>query len=230
METTESLIGIYFNFSQTMFARVTFYPSLFYNIFMERVSARRWYDRIDDNVILGALPFRSMTQEVMQSITERDSSKYYHLSLQQLIQKENVKAVVSMNEDYELWLFSNNKDKWAEQGVKFLQLATTDIFEAPCQNKLWTGVCFMNQFLPKVGKIKGVEEGSTDDQDVGTIYVHCKAGRTRSATLVGCYLMMKNGWSPEQAVEHIRNCRPHILLHNKQWEALRIFHKDRIQS
>lgn len=25
-----------------------------------------------------------------------------------------------------------------------------------------------------------------------TVYVHCKAGRTRSATLVGCYLMMVN--------------------------------------
>jgi hypothetical protein len=49
---------------QAMFARVTFYPSLFYNIFMEKVSARRWYDRIDENVILGALPFRSMTQDV----------------------------------------------------------------------------------------------------------------------------------------------------------------------
>ena len=31
--------------------------------------------------------------------------------------------------------------------------------------------------------------------DVGpSVYVHCKAGRTRSATLVGCYLMQKNGW------------------------------------
>lgn len=47
-----------------MFARVTFYPSLFYNIFMERVSSRRWYDRIDDHIILGALPFRSMAPEV----------------------------------------------------------------------------------------------------------------------------------------------------------------------
>lgn len=48
----------------SMFARVTFYPTLFYNIFMERVSSRRWYDRIDDNMILGALPFRTMGEEV----------------------------------------------------------------------------------------------------------------------------------------------------------------------
>lgn len=47
-----------------MFARVTFYPTLVYNVFMEKISSRRWYDRIDDNVILGALPFPSMTEEV----------------------------------------------------------------------------------------------------------------------------------------------------------------------
>lgn len=27
-----------------------------------------------------------------------------------MIEKENVKAVISMNEDYELWLFSNNAE------------------------------------------------------------------------------------------------------------------------
>lgn len=47
-----------------MFARVSFYPTLAYNIFMERVSQRRWFDRIDESVLLGALPFRSMTEKV----------------------------------------------------------------------------------------------------------------------------------------------------------------------
>lgn len=48
-----------------MFARVTFYPSLLYNMFMEKVSTRRWYDRIDETVILGALPFKNMTKQVI---------------------------------------------------------------------------------------------------------------------------------------------------------------------
>jgi hypothetical protein len=47
-----------------MFARATFYPSLAYNVFMERVGARQWYNRIDDNMILGALPFRFMAPDV----------------------------------------------------------------------------------------------------------------------------------------------------------------------
>lgn len=47
-----------------MFARVTFYPTLFYNVFMEKFTERRWYDRIDETVILGALPFQGMTTQV----------------------------------------------------------------------------------------------------------------------------------------------------------------------
>lgn len=40
----------------------------------------------------------------------------------------------------------------------------------------------------------------------------------------------KNHWSPEEAVNHMRACRPHILLHNKQWEALRIFFNENIKN
>lgn len=131
-----------------------------------------------------------------------------------------------MNEDYELWLLSNNRKEWADLGVKFLQLPTVDIFQSPCQGKLKIGVQFINSFLPRESKLKNVEPTHefNDTNSVGTVYVHCKAGRTRSATLVGCYLMMKNGWSPEQAVEHMKNCRSHILIHNAQWKALKEFH------
>ena len=56
-------------------------------------------------------------------------------------------------------------------------------------------------------------------------------GDVRSATLVGCYLMSEHAqWSPEQAVLRMKEARPHVLLHNKQWEAMRDFHKDLITS
>lgn len=108
-----------------------------------------------------------------------------------------MKAVVSMNEDYELTVFSNNAPKWQLLGVEFLQLATTDIFESPCQEKLYKGVEFMNKFLPQNNRIKGLSTTSIPE-NVGTVYVHCKAGRTRSATLVGCYLMMVSGYNFSQ--------------------------------
>lgn len=53
-----------------MLARISFYPSLFYNVVMEKFSSRNWYDRIDETVILGALPFRSMTKQVSKEKNE----------------------------------------------------------------------------------------------------------------------------------------------------------------
>ncbi|XP_063831196.1 phosphatidylglycerophosphatase and protein-tyrosine phosphatase 1 [Ostrinia nubilalis] len=191
-----------------MFARVTFYPTLFYNVMMEKITSRRWYDRIDDTVILGALPFQGMTNKLKE--------------------EENLKGVVSMNESYELKIFSNDAQKWREHGVEFLQLATTDIFETPDQEKLYEGVKFINRFLPVGAKLTGVSTEAAQ-LNSGSVYVHCKAGRTRSATLVGCYLMLKNGWSPKEAVEYMRERRPHILLHTKQWEALSIFHSRHVK-
>lgn len=47
------------------------------------------------------------------------------------------------------------------------------MFEAPPQDML----------------LKGVEFIMNTTSAGGTVYVHCKAGRSRSATLVGCYLM-----------------------------------------
>ena len=134
------------NFVGPMFARVTFLPTLAYNVAMERVSSRRWWDRIDDKVILGALPFRSEYTKKM-------------------IEEQNIKGVVSMNEDYELALFSHQTEAWAKMGVDFLQLSTTDIFSAPSQDKLARGV----EFIDKV----------TSEHKGSSVYVHCKAGRTR---------------------------------------------------
>jgi len=38
-------------------------------------------------------------------------------------------------------------------------------------------------------------------------------------------LVQENNWTPEKAVDHIRNCRPHILLHSKQNNAIRQYYE-----
>jgi atypical dual specificity phosphatase len=131
----------------------------------------------------------------------------------QLINQEGIQGVVSMNETYELKIFSNTGSGWAKLGVaNFLQLATTDIFEAPSVDKLNRGVDFINNVIGK--------------DPNASVYVHCKAGRTRSATLVACYLMAKNDdLTPEEAVAFMKSRRSHILLHSKQWQAIKEFHQ-----
>lgn len=81
--------------------------------------------------------------------------------------------------------------EWRKHNVEFLQLSTTDIFQAPSQEKLQDGVNFINKFR-NVSNRKLGDTGIIDGHDLaqpGTVYVHCKAGRTRSATLVACYLI-----------------------------------------
>ena len=53
-------------------ARLMYFPSILRMTLMEGPK-RRWYDRIDDTVILGALPFRSQTKKV-RSISQFDQN------------------------------------------------------------------------------------------------------------------------------------------------------------
>lgn len=177
-----------------MFGRITFHVSLAYNVALERLSIRKWYTRIDETVILGALPWKTLTKE--------------------LIENEKVAGVVSMNESYELKRWVPTPQQWNDMDVKFLQLPTPDIFHAPSQEYLDKGVAFINSFNG-TGK---------------SVYVHCKAGRTRSATLVGCYLMSKHNWEPKEAVSMMKSKRKHVLLHTTQWNALRQYHERTIQK
>ncbi|XP_003742531.1 phosphatidylglycerophosphatase and protein-tyrosine phosphatase 1 [Galendromus occidentalis] len=169
-----------------VFAQFVFYPSLLYNILMKSFTNRNWYDRIDDTVVLGALPF--------------------HPVASRLIEEERIKAVVSMNEDFELKFLTPNRSSWSKRGVEFLQLPTQDIFAAPEAGKLREGVDLIQRYR----------------EQKSSVYVHCKAGRTRSATLVGCYLMERHGYGPEKCYEEMRRKRPHVLLEEPQWEALRL--------
>lgn len=54
------------NIMSSLLARAFFLPSLAYNVLMEKVSSRAWYNTVDHNLILGALPLRWTTREVFK--------------------------------------------------------------------------------------------------------------------------------------------------------------------
>ncbi|XP_008050326.2 phosphatidylglycerophosphatase and protein-tyrosine phosphatase 1 [Carlito syrichta] len=58
------------------------------------------------------------------------------------------------------------------------------------------------------------------------VYVHCKAGRSRSATMVAAYLMQVHNWNPEEAVRAITKIRSHIHIRTGQLDVLKEFHKE----
>lgn len=49
-----------------MLGTIAFYPSLAYNLVRNYIQPTtwQWYNRIDENVVLGAMPFKSMVQEL----------------------------------------------------------------------------------------------------------------------------------------------------------------------
>ena len=59
----------------------------------------------------------------------------------------------------------------------------------------------------------------------GKVYVHCKAGRGRSATVVVCWLMHRHGFTPEQAAATLANERPHINRGLSERDVVRKYHQ-----
>ncbi len=60
-----------------LLGRLAFYPSLVYNMAMEQLASRPWYSHIDNTVILGALPFKSMTKMVRDLFMATHSVHYW---------------------------------------------------------------------------------------------------------------------------------------------------------
>jgi len=166
---------------------LAYYPTLFYNVMRNRLSNVDWpwYSRIDDTVILGALPFKSMVD--------------------QLIKDEQVGGVVCVTQAFEVdnsW--AANKADWEAKGVKYHWLPIHDFVYSTDTDNVKQAVEFIKNFQNS-GK---------------TVYVHCKAGRTRSAMVVGCYLMDVHGWYTPAAIAQIRFRRPQIILRQAHWTTL----------
>ena len=56
--------------------------------------------------------------------------------------------------------------------------------------------------------VKFIEEQTANG---GTVYVHCKAGRARSATVAICWLIHAHQMEPEKALEKLISCRKQTL-------------------
>ncbi|CAM9473527.1 unnamed protein product [Lampetra fluviatilis] len=171
-------------------ARALFYPTLLYTALACRVLGprrRRWFDRVDATVVLGALPLRGLTE--------------------QLVKQENVRGVITMNEPYETRFLCNSLEEWRDAGVEQLTLSTVDFTGVPSPQQLHAGVAFALKYAA-LGH---------------SVYVHCKAGRSRSATMVAAYLIQVHGWDVQEACNHLRSLRQHVLIRPTQREALARF-------
>ncbi|KAJ1263725.1 hypothetical protein BS78_09G208100 [Paspalum vaginatum] len=165
-------------------ARVLFYPTLLYNVLRNRFDGEfRWWDRVDQYVLLGAVPFSSDVPR---------------------LKKLGVRGVVTLNEPYETLVPTS---LYQAHGINHLEIPTRDYLFAPSLEHICRAVDFIH--------CNEIEGGST--------YVHCKAGRGRSTTIVLCFLIKYRNMTPEAALDHARSVRPRVLLAPAQWQAVKMF-------
>lgn len=172
--------------------RTFYYPSLLWNAVSNPIRGQSWYNRIDSHVILGALPLRQMTKDLV---------------------KENVQGVISMNEDYELKYIYNSAVEWNNNGIQLLRLATPDLFASPTIPQIHTAIKFIEEIK----------------QSNGTTYIHCKAGKTRSTTVVMCYLMHSKKMTQEEALKLIQTKRPQVWLRRPQLDCISEFYSRELE-
>ena len=153
---------------QRLYARSVFYPTLAWNLLLSRVlRLRRWWDRIDPHVIVGAYPFR---RDVVQ------------------MHAAGVRAVVNTCEEY-----AGPIEAYESYGIQQFHMPTTDFTH------------------PRLGDVeRAVEFVQSNVEARRTVYIHCKAGRARSATVALCWLMKCRGLTMKEAQSTLLAARPHV--------------------
>jgi atypical dual specificity phosphatase len=109
------------------------------------------------------------------------------------MKEHGMKAIVTLNEDWEL--FVADERAFAEAGLDRLHLPTPD-FQGPNQHAIHAAVGFIKKY---------VEDGKG-------VYVHCNAGKGRSALVVAAYLLhfSETKASTQEVVAAIKEKRPQI--------------------
>ncbi|KAI3693541.1 hypothetical protein L1987_76485 [Smallanthus sonchifolius] len=162
-------------------ARALFYPTLLYNVVRNKVQAEfRWWDQIEEFLLLGAVPFPSDVKRLKDI---------------------GVRGVVTLNEPYETLVPTS---LYRAHGIDHLVLPTRDYLFAPSLDDISEAVNFIH------GKMLLKQ----------ATYVHCKAGRGRSTTIVICYLIQHRHMHPDAAYAYVRSIRPRVLLASAQRQAV----------
>ena len=169
-------------------ANLVFYPTLLWNLLLGRLlGIRRWWDEVDEHVVIGALPFES------------DVPKLSELG---------IGAVVNTCYEYDGPIAAYNRN-----GIEQLHVPTVD-FSHPSLETIEMAVDFMEQQIA----------------DGKRIYVHCKAGRARSATVVVCWMIKHYQMTADQAQSLLLKVRPHVNPRISQRPVVKQFEQKYLQK
>ncbi len=101
------------------------------------------------------------------------------------LHNEGIGAIINMCDE-----FSGHTSQMTRFNIAQLRLPTIDLV-CPSQESLLRGIAFIEQCV----------------RDEQKVYIHCKAGRGRAATMALCYLIAKRGISAEDAYREMKSAR-----------------------
>ncbi|XVF52565.1 hypothetical protein PTKIN_Ptkin05aG0028600 [Pterospermum kingtungense] len=172
-------------------ARALFYPTLLYNVVRNKIQPEfRWWDRVDEFILLGAVPFPTDVPR---------------------LKEVGVRGVVTLNEQYETLVPTS---LYQDYGINHLVIPTRDYCFAPSLTSICQAIDFIH---------RNASCGQTT-------YVHCKAGRGRSTTIVLCYLVHYKQMTPVAAYDYVRSIRPRVRLASSQWQAVQEFYYLKVKN
>ena len=102
-----------------------------------------------------------------------------------------VKGVINTCEEY-----AGPVEAYATHGIEQFRMPTVD-FTHPSLEDVTAAVAFIESQVAKGHRV----------------YIHCKAGRARSATVAICWLMKSRGITKEEGQQILNKARPHINQH-----------------
>ncbi|XP_058214410.1 phosphatidylglycerophosphate phosphatase PTPMT2-like isoform X3 [Rhododendron vialii] len=190
-------------------ARILFYPTLLYNVFRNKIQAEfRWWDEIDQDCLAWRLLWRLEAPRWIEYLLLGAVPFPKDVPRLKLL---GVGGVITLNEPYETLVSTS---LYHAHGIDHLVIPTRDYLFAP-------------SFVDINRAVDFIHKNSSCGR---TTYVHCKAGRGRSTTIVLCYLVEYKQMSPADALEYVRSRRPRVLLAPSQWKAVKEYKQHRLTS
>lgn len=132
-----------------------------------------------------------------------------------ILPETGIGAVLSINKKYEFTpqLFADpvQPDLWEHHQINFLRISNPDLQPLSVEN-----IALAVDYVAK----------QVDQQRA--VYIHCIGGRGRSAIVAICCLVKIFGYSLPDAFNHVKACRPQILLSKEQVQCIFDWYEEKI--
>lgn len=129
-----------------------------------------------------------------------------------------------------VWIGRRLNDREAalavQQGVTAVLDLTGEFSEAgPFLTLKYLNLPVLDLTAPATEQLRAATDFIGAQREKGIVYVHCKIGYSRSAAVLGAWLLDAGiANTAEEAVARLRAVRPSLVVRSEAWQALREFH------